>query len=258
MTLSKCIHLAALAALPALLAGCQTVAGTDAGVYSEWGYEGESRAENWGSLSPDYALCKSGAMQSPINLAGAKPADIPDPIFQYQPTPLTVENLGHTAQVNYASGSSMILDGVRYELLQFHFHTPSEHRVDGREYPAELHLVHRGPTGNLAVLGVLLAQGSENSALRPLVDNLPEKTGAKQSVGGVQIDADDLLPTQAQHYTYEGSLTTPPCTEGVKWLVVDRPIQASAEQLRRLMSVIGVSNRPVQPLGARELLKDTR
>lgn len=258
MSFAQCARLTALAALPALLAGCQTMAESDADAHSKWGYAGEERAENWGSLSPDYVLCERGTMQSPINLAGAKLTDLPDPIFQYQPTPLTVENLGHTAQVNYASGSGMILDGVRYELLQFHFHTPSEHRLDGREYPAELHLVHRGPNGNLAVLGVLVAEGSENPALRPLVDHLPEKTGAKQSAGGIQIDADALLPTRAQHYTYPGSLTTPPCTEGVKWLVLDQPIQASAEQLRRLTSVIGVSNRPIQPLGARELLKDTQ
>lgn len=262
MSISARARILALSALPILLVGCEAVgdhsggmSGPDA-IQTKWGYEGAGRAENWGRLSADYRLCETGAMQSPINLAGATLANIPDPHFQYGPTPLTVENLGHTAQVNYQPGSAMTLAGTRYELLQFHFHTPSEHRLQGREFPAELHLVHRGPGGELAVVGVLIEHGSENAALKPLIDNLPRTVGAKQQVGSVQINAERLLPQQAQHYNYAGSLTTPPCTEGVKWLVMDKPIQASRQQLETLQSVIRVSNRPVQPLGARDLTLD--
>lgn len=262
-------RLGLLAAPLFLAAGCATeepapevevaeteIAETAAEEPVHWTYSGERGPENWGALSPEFAVCETGTMQSPINLADATRTELPDPQFNYEPTPLEIVNKGHTLQVEYEPGSAITVGGTRYELLQFHFHTPSEHRLQGEEFPAELHLVHRGPGGELAVVGVLIERGNENAALEPVLNNLPETPGEEQQVASVRINAEDLLPADGQHYRYAGSLTTPPCTEGVKWFVLDEPIELSAEQIEALRSVISTSNRPVQPLGSRELRLD--
>ena len=223
---------------------------------AEWGYEGAGAPETWGRLNAEYAACDTGTTQSPINLAGATRTDLPDPEFNYRPTPASIENLGHTLQVNYAPGSFMTVGDARYELAQFHFHTPSEHRLEGKEFPAELHLVHRGPGGELAVVGVMIESGSENTTLAPLLTQLPANKGEKREASA-QLTAEQLLPEERQHFLYPGSLTTPPCTEGVTWMVMDEPIQMSSEQIAALRSTINKTNRPVQPLGNRELRLDT-
>lgn len=222
---------------------------------AEWSYEGAGAPENWGRLNADYAACATGTAQSPINLTQATRTDLPDPQFDYRATPARIENLGHTLQVNYAPGSSMTVGDARYELAQFHFHTPSEHRLDGKEFPAELHMVHRGPNGQLAVVGVTIEAGRENPALAPLLAQLPIRKGETRQASA-QFSAEQLLPRERQHFLYPGSLTTPPCTEGVTWMVMDEPIQMSAEQIAALRSTINVSNRPVQPLGSRQLRLD--
>ena len=262
--LTKLAHAALLAPL-ILIGGCgdeverqDTIAeatGAEAET-AEWGYEGAGAPEKWGGLNADYAACGTGTNQSPINLAGATRTDLPDPQFNYRPTPASIENLGHTLQVDYAPGSFMTVGDARYELAQFHFHTPSEHRLDGKEFPAELHLVHRGPGGELAVVGVMIEPGSENTTLAPLLNQLPTKKGEKRQASA-QVSAEQLLPGERQHFLYPGSLTTPPCTEGVTWMVMDAPIQMSKEQIAALRSTINTSNRPVQPLGNRELRLDT-
>lgn len=224
---------------------------------AEWGYEGPGAPENWGRLSAEYAGCDTGTTQSPINLADATRTDLPDPQFNYQPTPAAIENLGHTLQVNYTPGSTMSVGDARYELAQFHFHTPGEHQLNGREYPAELHLVHQGQDGKLAVVGVFIEEGSANEALSRLWNQLPKAKGQTSQASSVQVNAAELLPSERQHFLYPGSLTTPPCTEGVTWMVMDEPIEMSAEQISALRSIIGTSNRPVQPLGTRELRLDT-
>lgn len=228
-----------------------------AGEQVEWGYEGAGSPERWGGLNSDYAACESGTSQSPINLAGATRTDLPDPQFSYNASPATIENKGHTLQVNYAPGSGVTVGDTRYELAQFHFHTPSEHRLEGQEFPAELHLVHQGPGGALAVVGVMIQQGEANQALSALWNDLPRNKGETKQPASVQINAEDLLPDERQHFLYPGSLTTPPCSEGVTWMVLDEPIEMSAEQIQSLRSIIGTSNRPVQPLGNRELRLDT-
>ncbi len=219
----------------------------------QWTYSGEGAPDRWGTLDPEFAACETGTNQSPVDLANATRTDLPDLQFNYQPTPLDIENKGHTVQVDYQPGSSFAVNDTTYELLQFHFHTPAEHRLQGRELAAELHLVHRGPDGELAVVGVLIERGDQNAAITPLWNHLPKAPGEEQQIASVRINAEDLLPSARQHYRYAGSLTTPPCTEGVKWFVLDDPIELSAEQIDALHSVIGTSNRPVQPLGNREL-----
>lgn len=247
---------ALLSAALLLVLGCATTvpaARTADHEPDHWGYSGTGAPEQWGTLTSEFATCGTGTMQSPINLANATRTDLPDLQFNYGATPLRAVNLGHTVQVNYQPGSWLSVGGVRYELLQFHFHTPAEHRLDGRELPAELHLVHRGPGGELAVVGVMIERGTEHAAARPLVNVVPTRPGAEQELVSARIDADDLLPASREHYRYRGSLTTPPCTEGVTWLVLNGTIQFSDQQIRAIQTAIGTSNRPVQPLGSREL-----
>lgn len=222
-----------------------------------WSYGGETGPEAWGRLSPDFALCETGTEQSPVNLANATAAELPDLRFDYQEVPREVVNTGHTLQVNYPPGSTMTVGGATYQLLQFHFHTPAEHRLRGRELPMEVHFVHRGPGGNLAVVGVLVEPGAENRAVQPLWSHLPARAGEERNVSSVRIDPERLLPEDRQTYRYAGSLTTPPCTEGVRWFVFDEPIRMSPAQIEAVRSIIGTTNRPVQPLGGRTLLLDT-
>lgn len=224
---------------------------------ADWGYEGPGAPQNWGKLSAENATCDTGTTQSPINLASATRTDLPDPQFNYQATPAAIENKGHTLQVNYTPGSTLTVGDARYELAQFHFHTPGEHQLNGKEYPAELHLVHQASDGKLAVVGVFIEEGSANEALSGLWNQLPKNKGQTSQVSSVQVNAANLLPTERQHFLYAGSLTTPPCTEGVTWMVMDEPIEMSAEQIGALRSIIGTSNRPVQPLGSRQLRLDT-
>lgn len=219
-----------------------------------WSYGGSRNPSRWGELSKDYILCETGQFQSPI--------DIPEKIlpdenaqtinFNYQRIPLTIKNDGHTIQVDYAPGSYIQINGETYQLLQFHFHTPSEHTVDQKAYGMELHLVHQNQAGNLAVVGVLIEEGSENYFLQPLWDHLLESEGEK-TLEKVMINAQSLLPEKREYYRYDGSLTTPPCSEGVKWYVMKNPIEASAEQIEQFMEIYQMNARPVQPLHRRKI-----
>ena len=223
-----------------------------------WSYSGEAGPENWGDLDEAYQLCALGAEQSPIDLVEESftQEDLEDITFNYQPTALTLLNNGHTIQVPYNAGSGMVLDGEEYELLQFHFHTPSEHAVEGDLLGAELHFVHRkvGTEGDLAVVGVLIEEGAENEALAGVLASAPEEEGEVETEE--TVDANALLPEGRATYRYPGSLTTPPCSQGVKWNVLAEPIEMSAEQIETLFSIMGESNRPLQPLGDRMLLED--
>lgn len=220
-----------------------------------WTYEGEEGPEHWGDLSPDYAACSTGKSQSPINIEAPAAEDLPNIVFNYQPSEVNILNNGHTAQVNYDEGSYIELDGVKYNVAQFHYHAPSEHTVDGKTFAAELHIVHKTADGKLAVVGLLLQEGAENAGLAPFINNLPkEKADVKDA--GVKINVADLLPSVLTTFRYSGSLTTPPCAEGVSWLVMTTPIEASAEQLAALEGLFEGNNRPVQPLNERSLVED--
>ena len=221
-----------------------------------WTYEGEEGPSRWGELDPSYAACGTGKSQSPIDVANATEQDLLNISFHYQPSAVNILNNGHTVQANYDPGSYIELDNTRYDVVQFHYHAPSEHTVDGESFPAELHIVHRNAEGNLAVVGILLRQGSENAAYQPFIDNLPaETTDVKEA--GVTINAGDLLPSLGTTFRYSGSLTTPPCTEGVSWLLMTTPVELSAQQLAALDSLFeGGNNRPVQPINDRTLVED--
>ena len=222
-----------------------------------WSYEGETGPAAWGRLSPDFALCETGTMQSPINLVGAVREPLPGPTFRYTAAPVEVANLGHTLQVNYTPGNNtLILGDDTYELLQYHFHTPAEHLLRGEHFPMAAHLVHRSAAGELAVVGVLIREGAENAALRQVWSRLPTTAGEVSRDPSMPITPEALLPRDRTNYRYPGSLTTPPCTEGVRWIVMAEPIEMSRAQIAAVRNVIHTTNRPVQPLGARDLVLD--
>lgn len=223
-----------------------------------WSYGGSGNPTRWGKLSEEYVLCEAGKSQSPVDISIANQsqlnpeAELPPIQFNYKLIDLTVKNNGHTIQVDYPPGSEIMLDGNKYNLLQFHFHTPSEHTVDRIAAAMELHLVHQNAEGKLAVVGVLIEEGEENYFLQQIWDHLPESEGEAE-VKGVKINAENLLPNNRAYYSYSGSLTTPPCSEGVSWNVLKTPIQASSEQIEQFMEIYQMNARPVQPLNRRKI-----
>ncbi len=217
-----------------------------------WGYERDNGPEVWGRLDPAWATCDSGAEQSPVDLSGGATQGVSPVEFDYGACRATVENTGHSIQVNPSPGPGMELDGVRFDLRQFHFHHGAEHTVAGVQLPLELHLVHLSDAGGLAVVGVLIREGAVNAALSKIWACLPEQVGPPTDVPGV-VDLPTLLPDDRTSWRYRGSLTTPPCTEGVAWIVIKQPLTMSAGQIAAFAQLYPNNFRPVQPLGSRVL-----
>jgi carbonic anhydrase len=222
-----------------------------AGHAPHWEYKGEAGAENWGKLAEEFATCRTGAKQSPINIISSATATQPRLDFRYQPSSLRIVNNGHTIQVNYDPGSTLVIDSQVYQLLQFHFHTPSEHMLQGKAYDMEAHFVHRNAEGKLAVVGVMLKAGADNGFVNTLWANMPKAAGPEKVVDGVTIDAQVLLPERRTYFLYSGSLTTPPCSEEVRWQVFQDPIEVSAGQVAAFKQLFPMNARPVQPLKSR-------
>lgn len=221
-----------------------------------WGYSGEHGPDHWATMDPAAnAACSSGKEQSPIAISSGAAA-FPDPLqVDYKAAPEVIVNNGHTIQDNYAPGSSMTVDGQSYQLAQFHFHAPSEHVIDGKPAAMELHLVHKNAAGGLAVVGVMIEEGAENSALAAVIDHMPKTAGEPEAVADTTVDAAALLPSDRSYWRYDGSLTTPPCSEGVKWHVMKSSIQASAAQIAAFKALFPEGNgRPLQPMNARSFL----
>jgi carbonic anhydrase len=215
-----------------------------------WSYESETGPAHWGDLSPDYSLCKTGQEQSPINIANTVAEKLPPIDFHYLPSQLKLIDNGHTVQVNYAPGSSITVAGKKYELLQFHLHHPSEETINGKPYDLGIHLVHKDAEGHLAVVAVLFKEGASDAAIKAVVNHLP--TVKEQEItADATVDAADLLPQTRNYYTFSGSLTTPPCTEGVMWFVLQTPSTLSSAELRTLAKLYPNNARPVLPLNAR-------
>ena len=244
-------------------AGVQTVlalvalSGTDRGIAAQhgsaphWTYEGAHGPTHWGSLDAAYETCQVGKVQSPIDIRGAKAADLPAIDFSYQPSPLRLVDNGHTIQVTYAPGSFITVGDQKYELQQFHFHHPAEETVNGRSYPLVAHLVHKNAEGKLAVVAVLLTEGKANDVVESVWKHLPAEEGKEVGPEGVSVDASGLLPATRGYFTFAGSLTTPPCTEGVTWFVLKDPVQLSSSELALFAKKYPHNARPVQPLNAR-------
>ena len=228
--------------------------GAVAGAQTHWGYSGGAGPLHWAELSPEYQAC-AGSNQSPVDLTHFVEADLAPITFSYGQSATEVVNNGHTVQVRSAGESEIILDGRAYRLLQFHFHAPSEHRVDGVAFPMEMHLVHAAPDGDLAVVAVMFTAGEGDSVLAELWQNVPRRVGENHVLASPLAPA-ALLPDDRDYYRLNGSLTTPPCTEGVTWLVMKQPLSASTEQITALSELLaGPNNRPVQPLNARVVLR---
>ncbi|WP_415228719.1 carbonic anhydrase [Psychromonas sp.] len=233
-----------------LISSASAFASTDA----HWGYSGEHGPDHWAKLSPDNFSC-SASNQSPVNLTGFIEADLTPIKFNYKAGGNEIVNNGHTVQINYQSGSSINIDGREFDLLQVHFHAPSENQIDGKSYPLEAHLVHADKAGNLVVVAVMFEEKAENATLADAWQQMPEHAGDKYSLNK-PFNIDGILPTNRDYYRFNGSLTTPPCSEGVRWLVLKESVAVSAKQVKAFSSALtGPNNRPVQATNARLILK---
>ena len=252
MTRGNRLRIALSAAAGWLAVGC---GGAESGAADQpletaphWSYaDGEHGPESWGDLHSEFATCATGTQQSPIDIPShISPGDFGTLAFDYGPAPATLIDNGHTIQVNLMPGASQLdIDGDLHSLLQFHFHAHSEHAVDGVYMPLELHLVHRSESGALAVIGVFLDIGADNPALSPVFDGIENAT-ANPSPLSVELDPSELLPGARQGWAYSGSLTTPPCTEGVNWHVMSTPIHISEAQLAAFTNRHDTNRRPVR------------
>lgn len=220
-----------------------------------WSYEGDTGPANWASLDSEFARCANGTEQSPIDieLSDVKvDKTLEDIKINYKPTVFTLMNNGHTIQVNDASGSNSItIDGQAYTLVQMHFHKPSENQINGQSFDMEWHLVHKNSESKLAVLGVLIKAGKENKELAEIFSKLPKEETKEDIKLDQLVDLNALLPQDKKAFRYEGSLTTPPCSEGVKWTVLEQPIELSSEQIQAFGAVFPDDHRPIQPLNNR-------
>lgn len=241
--------------VPALAAEPRQNLAHQAGAPPHWGYTGADGPAHWGELSADFRTCAIGTQQTPINLTDAIKAQLGATRIDYRPIPLRVINNGHTIQVNTPPGNRLQIADKTYELRQFHFHHPSEHLLAGKAFDLECHFVHQAADGALAVVGVFIRPGRVNASLTPIWQAMPTEPGPERVVPGVTVDTADLLPKHRVYYRYFGSLTTPPCSEGITWTVFRTPVHASQEQIRRFAALFPLNARPVQPLNRRFLLQ---
>lgn len=240
-----------------LLAAAFGAATATAGHAIHWGYSGHGGPEHWGELSSDFKMCMLGKNQSPIDIVTdrAYEAQLAPIGFHYNTSAVKVVDNGHTEKVEMVPGSYIVVDGTKFELKQFHFHSPSENRIDGHSYPLEAHFVHADEHGNLAVIALMFQYGQPNKTLEKIWKKMPTEIG-KRPCSMQSKDVEQLLPKNREYYRYNGSLTTPPCSEGVRWLVLKQPVSVSKDQVRRFAKIMGQeNNRPVQPLNARVILK---
>lgn len=231
-----------------------------------WGYEGEKGPANWASLSPVYALCKDGKNQSPINIVKTNTKGGATWKLNYKTTSLRIAHTehmediidnGHTIQITVDEGSTFTFGDKTYKLKQFHFHTPSEHTLDGKHAPMEMHMVHQGDDGSLAVVGIFFQEGKiPNENFKIIIANLPNAKGERKHVADIQLAINVHIPKDNYAYHYVGSLTTPPCSEGVQWLVLRDPVMLTRDQIEAFASRIGPNNRPTQPINTRSVSID--
>ena len=215
-----------------------------------WSYSGDAGPKAWGGLKPEFSACAVGTRQSPIDIRGGISVELEPVKFDYRASNFRVIDNGHTVQVNIDPGNTIVTGGRRFELLQFHFHRPAEERIDGRSFDMVAHLVHKDSDGRWAVVAVLLDKGSVQPLLQTVWNNLPLEKNEEVSAG-VQLDMNHLLPADRGYYTYMGSLTTPPCSEGVLWMVMRQPVTASAEQIAIFSRMYPMNARPVQQASGR-------
>ena len=251
----------------ALLLPCAAFADSGEDHTVHWGYEADNGPDDWGSMKFEWRLCTEGRQQSPVDLANAAQIDLPAGVI-HTPSGEQVELLnqagvvsqldnGHTIQVNARTGETMTVGDKKYTLLQFHLHAPSEHTVDGRYFAMEMHFVHQADDGELAVVGVLLDEGGHNPSIDLLWKHLPKTRGGETTVEILSEFPEHIFPNVGYGvYHYIGSLTTTPCSEGVKWYIRSLPTQLSRDQINAFTEYYDHNNRPIQPLNERELFLD--
>ena len=242
--------------LGAVALGCTLAVAAPVALAEEsehWSYHGNAGPSHWGDLEHEFATCALGKYQAPIDIkhASVRKADLGPIKFDYKPSGLKIVDNGHSIQVNYDAGSSITAGGRQYQLVQFHFHRPSEEKIDGKAFDMVIHLVHQDSEGKLAVVAVLVRKGHANSLIAMLWKHLPKEKGVEQIVGDTQIDATALLPRGKNYYKFMGSLTTPPCSEDVTWFVLRNPVQFAGQEVARFAKVYPMNARPVQPLNGR-------
>ncbi|WP_145573267.1 carbonic anhydrase [Yersinia alsatica] len=220
-----------------------------------WGYEGKEAPENWGKLSPEFHMCQDGQNQSPVDIHGALHSNLAPLVVQYITEPQNIINNGHTLQINVAKGDTIEIDGELFTLQQFHFHVPSENEINGQQFPLEAHLVHMNDQGELLVVAVMFNVGAANPELNKAWGQIPEKLNQQVALKEA-LNLNALLPTDKHYYRFSGSLTTPPCSEGVRWLVMKNPLTVSAEQITQFKSAIhhDANNRPIQQYHGRVIV----
>ncbi|MDD5156887.1 carbonic anhydrase [Sulfurimonas sp.] len=225
---------------------------------THWGYTGHAGPENWGLLSDEHKLCKDGKSQSPINITKSvtvQAHSLEEIGFDYKTSISSVINNGHTIQVNFDEGSSITVDEIKFPLIQFHFHTPSENQINGEHFPLEGHFVHATKDGSLAVVALMFEDGLENPFLKKVWAKMPKKGGEKESLDIPASEVNALLPKDKGYYRFDGSLTTPPCSEGVRWMVLKNYTTISKEQTKEFLDLFEHNNnRPIQPINARKVV----
>jgi carbonic anhydrase len=240
--------------------GCTLVLATVAAAQEQhpvhtWDYSKLHGPSHWGELEPDFAECINGRHQSPIDIRNPRKADLPPIQFDYKPSPLDIIDNGHTIMINAAPGSFITVGGGKYELKQFHFHRPSEEKIDGKGFEMAVHLVHADQHGNLAVVAVLLQKGEDNPLVHEVWNDLPKEKDKEEHFNNIQIDVSRLLPSDRGYYTFDGSLTTPPCSEGVTWYVLEHPVTVTAAEIDQFSKLYRDNARPTQPLYDRVVLE---
>lgn len=227
---------------------------------AHWSYEGKTGPEQWGELSKDFALCTKGKEQSPINIATSRVIEdkkIADLVINYKPTKFSLSNNGHTIQGTPSTlDNSFVIDNKEYKLVQFHFHTPSEHQFNGQNFDMELHFVHKDVNNQFAVLGVMIKEGTANPYLEKAWNVIPTEKTTEDVKLTESIDLMSLLPKDKKSFQYIGSLTTPPCSEAVKWVVLEYPIEMSKEQIDKFRNIFPDNHRPIQSLNERKVKEE--
>lgn len=230
---------------------------------TNWSYnnKGADGPSNWGKLSPKYKACSLGEEQSPVDIntrTAIRDKKLPTIEFKYKDSILDLENDGHWVEVDIKKGSSLLINGKSYRFTQVHFHTPSEHTLNGKPVAAEAHFVHELEKGKgLVVVGLFIREGKENKAYEPILSRVPAAPHSEREYKDVKFNAMSLLPkAPSQYYYYDGSLTTPPCSEPVKWFIFKNEIELSAAQIKKLSSLYDMNVRPIMPIGKRKIFKD--
>jgi carbonic anhydrase len=241
--------------LPAAAAVLMLLTGTAWATQEQWSYAGTNGPEHWAALDPAFALCAQGANQSPLNLTGFIEAELEPIKFDYTGLVTKLRRGTSTVHADHSAGSFITLGGKSFELKQIDFHAPSEHQINGTSFPLEAQFVHIGTDGQLAVVSVLYSLGEENPALKKIWQQIPVEAGTEVGMAS-QVRAEQLLPENREYYRVNGSLTTPPCTEGVLWLIMKNQGTISAAQIKQLSELLGgPNNRPLQQLKARTVLQ---